>query len=310
MKLEIIIGAFGTRGDRNTGVVEETIYPEEGGIFTKFVGCSYLYKGLPSVTVIKALKIPKNALRSFIKLFKSRFILILLVPFLNKWILLKVCQLYLEVAYVSLANEYNIFYITTKENGVTRSTPRQTPIILEPKRYCTAVGELHRALTVMIEGIKSKAWKWVANRTKNIFCMFLQYDVAYKFRFQDILPEIDIEKLKNPIKELKRVRDIFFERERSDNMKAKWNKMFKPLFLYLRFSRRARNLLVKLLSEIDYEKIKLDKADWYYCLNRYVYNYRGLSYDDRVAIKERIDKEKGHDIPQVRIVGSDIQIIK
>jgi len=57
--------------------------------------------------------------------------------------------------------------------------------------------------------------------------------------------------------------------------------------------------MMRFLLELDYGKIKTDEADWYFCLKRKDYNFKGVLYEGRLIEKERIDREKGHKIPKV-----------
>lgn len=62
----------------------------------------------------------------------------------------------------------------------------------DPKEYCRFVGEIYRWFTeTLIEreqpGMKEK-WR----KIRDVVCVFLQHDDAYRFRLQDALPELNL----------------------------------------------------------------------------------------------------------------------
>ena len=86
---------------------------------------------------------------------------------------------------------------------------------LELNRYSQPVRELYRVIPE----------KW--SKERDIACFFLEYDMAYRYRFQDVLVELDKEAFKNnPAKEIGRLFDILSSRE-GDNegdysLTARW----------------------------------------------------------------------------------------
>jgi hypothetical protein len=75
-----------------------------------------------------------------------------------------------------------------------------------------------------------------------------------------------------------------------ENMAKKWKMMGDLLYWGIKFHGRTRKFLMKFFEEIDLEKIKMDEADWYHCLRRNDYNYGGLSIQERLLIRQKIDK--------------------
>src|SRR3990167_2488116 len=65
-----------------------------------------------------------------------------------------------------------------------------------PKKYCPAVREVYRIFTLAIEREKSKQMKVRWRRMRDSFCFLLEYDSAYRYRFQDIMGEADISQFK------------------------------------------------------------------------------------------------------------------
>jgi len=285
-EFHIVVGAFGDL-ENCIGVVEDKIYPEEGGVLTKFIGCSYLFKGYPNVRLVELLDTPKDLFSKIPELIgnmsflvKATFLMsFVFLRIIAKDFLMKVCETYVDISHRTIH-----------------------PYLLPEKDYVTSVKEIYRALGVAIAKVKNERLRNILYKIRDIFCMALNFDTAYKFRVQDILPKIDIVKLLDNLnKEIKRVCDIFIKRENAEGMKIRWKKLVRMLILFLMVSPTAKRLLMDFFLEVDLSKIKLDEADWYYCLKRHQYNFKGFSLEERLKFKEEIDKRKGHKIPIVRV---------
>lgn len=273
--IRIIKGAFGDDPENRYGIVEEITEPKEGGILVKFKGCSYLYKGYPKDETLKSLRAPKVAFRIFRHILSIKIVKIVLAAlfFIHRKsaekILLRFVKICLQESYYMIE-----------------------PNILEPREYCASVREIYRVMTLIMEEIESQKIREMMPMIRNTICMFLEYDNAYKFIMQDILPEIDKTKLKeSPIKEINRVFEIFFCRSR--RRQKRYTNLKKLIIYFLIFNKKGRKHLVKFISELNFERIKLDEADWYFSLQR-SYDFRGISREDRLKIKKKIDKEKNH----------------
>ena len=281
--ITLIIGAYGNLPSL-IGVVEKQVEPPEGGIFSKLMGCSYLFKGFPNVKIVHSLRTFKKALTVLppvinTKLGRIMVVIFVLMPkFIQKEFILKFCIGWRELAY----------------------DPIQASV-LPKEKYCVAVRELYRVLTFFIGKLKDGRIKEIADWGRNSACMILEYDSPYKFMVQDVLPEINKEAfMKNPAKEFQRIVDIFLKRSVTDEMEIGLRPLFKIISLALRFSRKARRIAKEFISEIDLEKVKLDEADRYFCMLRDNYDFWGTPFEERKLMKEKIDKEKGHKIPEVR----------
>ena len=291
--MKLIIGAYGNQPNC-VGIVEKIIKPESGGVFSKLLGCSYLYKGHPEIRMVKQLDISKDAFWILLDVFKSKVMIawaVILFLFSRKRAkkeFLKISEYYFKIAYEPIGK-----------------------LIPKRNKFCVSVKEVFQASDKVLNEIEDDEIRGVSEKMRNLLMLVLEFDGAYKYRLQDILPEISRSQLRfNTVKEIGRVIDIFLERESSIQMKRKWKRLKRiPMFI-LRFSKRARFLLLKLLSSMNYDRIKMDEADWFFCLERNDYDFGGKSFTERMEEKKIINKKKGHKIPKVTIQKEEKGIVK
>lgn len=103
-----------------------------------------------------------------------------------------------------------------------------------------------------------------------------EYDDAYRYRFQDIMTELDVELFKkNPTKELKRLVNIFKDRTLDSVYESKKNII--DLFIFSSYFLRKH-----FIKHVDYlKKCERDESDWYWsCLRGDNYLYKGMSKED------------------------------
>lgn len=115
-------------------------------------------------------------------------------------------------------------------------------------------------------------------------------DQAYRFRGQDIFPEVDKESLmKTPRKEILRLADLLASREIIGGQTPKIAAIRKILSFALLF-KGFRNPIKSFLEALDMEKIKFTINDQYWCANKFDYNYEGKTYEQRMAWRNEEDK--------------------
>lgn len=68
--------------------------------------------------------------------------------------------------------------------------------LVNPKRYSHAVREIHRVFSIMIERDNRPNEKEKLTYLRDLICMILEFDNAYRFRFQDGFSELDLDKIK------------------------------------------------------------------------------------------------------------------
>lgn len=143
---------------------------------------------------------------------------------------------------------------------------------IKTHRYSDAIRELNRAFSYpRNDSLKIKDLRLMI---RDVLCMILEFDNAYRYRAQDLLVEINKEKLKrNPVKELNRLADIALSREKEQQVKDTWKliKLFNNF--YLRFDLKLKKMVVDVLSELDYDKFNLKPEDVQFCKPRKDYTF-------------------------------------
>lgn len=147
---------------------------------------------------------------------------------------------------------------------------------LKPSMYCKSVRELHTILSNQSRDILYN--DDLREAVRDCFCMFMEFDNAYRFRMQDILIEMDkTALLANPAKEIGRLLQLMADREVAEpgktKMAEKWKMAKELICLFLRFNQSIANDMAKILSRIDLKEIELTEEDRYYCEFRKDYNF-------------------------------------
>lgn len=113
----------------------------------------------------------------------------------------------------------------------------------------------------------------------DIFAHIIEYDDAYRYRLQDICGEVSrVDLFKSPYKEGKRLLNLIIERENQEGMKKKWAKLKPLLILLVPFKRK----FLRLINDLDFNKMVLDEADKYWVSFREDYNYGGKTLNERM----------------------------
>ncbi len=235
--------------------LKQVVFGDEGGVLTYMGEHPYPYKGFPWGDVVEKMdivkKVSKGILGGFYHSTNKR-------SWLQKIFLLPCMWIFKDLIYAEV-------YAFHRFVGRFR---------LKPLRYCTAIRELHRAYSYEQPG-EDPQTRDLRLKFRDLLCMHLEYDNAYRYRFQDLFPELNKDLLvKNPIKELTRMFDIAIEREILQEIKDTWTLTKLYLNYYLRFDKRVRKSLVGVLCQIDPELIKLDDGDKHFCEKRVDYKFK------------------------------------
>jgi len=263
---DLVGGALGEM--KGCAAYVEEVKMSEQGYLTKYFGVSYYFHGKTDNDVIDRVTITKRAFREIIRLFPVKFF--------------------------KITSSFALIY--RAEGGLKSKCLRQ-------EEFCPSCRELIRVGLEYAENTLRGKWftpkELEAKKQFDdlVFCfaMFLQCSLSYRMRVQDIFGIMDKENFrKAPIKELWRVRKEVLWRE--NVVKEMMSVIFWVALLGLIFKRK---LICGFISELDFDKVRMDEADWYFSLRRGSYDYKGLSLYQRIVEAEKIDKEEGNIILEV-----------
>ncbi len=139
-KVNVVIGAFGNTEGCN-GIVEKVETPESGGIFTKYVGCNYLYKGYPEVIILDYIYASKKIFSGLTALFLNKYLRVILgftglmALIFKKKVIIPIMDYFLNIAYWI---EYKYQYALPKE------------------KYCVFVRELYDVSEKILNKLENK----------------------------------------------------------------------------------------------------------------------------------------------------------
>lgn len=292
--MKITEGAFGDileKSSTNRGLVEDIIRLENGEVFTKFYGCSYLLKGDFTKNITLNIGLGKMMISGMLREIVMQFFLLKLSILLMYIFARKRLYHYLWV--------YS-YYININSTATLVKNQLSSPIKEMKRAMDVAIGKERKRRNFPEDGgINSRVGNPcdIMLNVSGFTFYFLQYDTAYKFPLQDILELLNKENLREHFyREINRLFSILIQRtdSRHENMVRKWVYLKKICLIGLFLFPSFRRIIKDFLLELDIDKVKLDEADWYFCLQKWFHNYRGVPLEERVKEKERIDKEKGH----------------
>ncbi len=219
-------------------------FPDKGGVLTYMDGYAHPYKGFPffefvdKIDMIK--KVQRATLSSFYHSIKRAKWKLIFLP----WVLSDLARAFVYT-----------FYRTVER------------FRLKPLRYADAVRELHRAFS------KEESDE-MRHQLRDVACMLLEMDNAYRYRFQDIIVELDQAALrKRPFREVKRIMELLSERETTQEVKDTWRLVSYFLPFLLLVNPPFRKALVEVLGSLDLEKVALSIEDRFYCEKRLDYKF-------------------------------------
>jgi hypothetical protein len=278
-------------GILNSGLVVREDRPDEGGIYLHIYGYRYTYKGTPNADAVYALHRVKKTLLPLARSFNNTAwkILFGLFYFIPSPIKMKIIEPFVNFAFETM--EWNL-----------------AEHLLDPKRYCNPVRELYRVFTVMESYERFPQMKKVLHFIRDFFCMMVEYDSAYRFRFQDIMAEIKKEELldgkKLMAKEIDRMFDILLAREVPEKphtgkadydppMQHKWRFLKGMMGLAIRFIWFVPKIIREFAEITDFEKLKFDDGDKYFVYMRKDYEFFGIPLPERIQMRKKIEDEVG-----------------
>src|SRR3990167_2401222 len=213
---------------KDTQSLNRVEYPDEGGILTYLGENIYPYRGFPFAEFVERIDLTKKLSRGFLsglyhELKGNTLKLVLLLPAL--WVFKKFVH-----------SAIYAFYRIVERSRI------------KPGMYCQAIRELHRAFTDDSYTEDGKT-RQLRHRLGDLLCMVLEFDNAYRFRFQDVIAHLDKPNLKkNPVKELIRLLGIMQSQENGQDINDTWTLLKLFCKLYLRFDGTLKSILVDVLT--------------------------------------------------------------
>lgn len=259
----------GITDDPNKLAITKVLFPEEGGVYTYFDGLEHPAKGFCYGETVETVDEVKKT------------IMALLTGFFDAMSKGKLRTLIFAFLFKKQ-------FVAIGKRLVIQIDYRMRRVRQKPDKYCTCAREIYRVFNLMetwypeyVKEIKS---------IKNIICMALEYDDAYRYTLQDTLPELDKDAVKkNTVKEIKRILDLVLERD-NRGLCVKLLKIRKLLFL-LNYSKGVRTILERFLCELDLDKIKLDEADSFHAHYKESYNWDHVKNYKQKEEEKRKSKE-------------------
>jgi len=120
----------------------------------------------------------------------------------------------------------------------------------------------------------------ISNKFARYFACLLEFDDAYRYRFQDVMTEInEVDLFKNPAKEFIRILKIYKSRDREDTS-SKMAILEPAIHILFRLS-WFKKAFMSALKDINIKDMKLDVTDIYWTNMRIDYKFRGLTHEER-----------------------------
>jgi hypothetical protein len=265
----------------NETVIKKIIMPKDGGIYRYPLGIKYPIKGLQSKRAISDIRIVKNIIVNFSRLatdnvIRFSIIIFLILPyFLTEKTILNILESFGHFTERILGRNY-----------------------LKNERLCISGRAIYRIgnelanIVPDCQGIEYKL-KLTIERITMALCTIWEYDYPYRYIGQDIFSELNIVSLKeNPEKEIMRLFDILIERNQVGWMKTKFKRIKLLTLLLIKHKRKWIKKIVEIINEEDIKNLSLDQADTYYASLITNYNCKGLSLDDRILLRKKLNKKQ------------------
>lgn len=225
-------------------------FPEAGGVLSYMGNFEHPYKGFPFFEFVDKIDFMKKTLRAIMSSFYHSIKN-------EKW---RVLGLLLISGPLIKAFIY-VFH---------RMVDR---FKLKPKMYSDAIRELHRSFSVEYD--EKPEEREMRLMLRDIVCMVLEMDNAYRFRFQDAIVELNQEVLlKRPIKEVVRVLTILSSRETTPEVRDTWTLVKYFLISQLVVNRKMKKMMVRVLRGLDLSKVALSVEDIEFCKKRKDYKFK------------------------------------
>jgi hypothetical protein len=229
-------------------------FPETGGTFTYYQGQEYPVKGFAYGDIVEKVDEMKKLMIGILKHSLAlssfeKFKMLLMLLFFRKTTIKMIEGL--MISFQSWVKRYR----------------------LKPIRYCRVCREIYRVGTKLIEDTADKTTKLVIEALRDILCLILEYDDAYRYRFQDIIKEMDKSAIKRNVrKELNRLFSIL--RQRDKQLAKKWRAIEAVISLFLIINKNIRKIIQELLLELNINEVVMDKGDIHHAKRKTSYSWQ------------------------------------
>ena len=188
--------------------LERVEFPEKGGILTYMQGQDHPYKGFPLGEFVEKNDIMKKLSKGILSGFFHE-------AFKVEGKRIKLKSLFHLISGIIAFKTIVRVEIYTFYRFVER-------VRIKSEKYSDAIRELYRAFSVEIPKESDKT-KVLRLQLRDLICMHLEFDNAYRYRFQDISEEHNPALFKkNSIKEILRCLTVMQKREIKDEVKDSW----------------------------------------------------------------------------------------
>ena len=234
-------------------------FPEAGGVLTWMDGHEQPYKGFPFYEFVDRIDFIKKITRSFLSgLYHS---------FKDSWKI----KLITVIPAFWVSKIFVRAFVYTFYRMIERFR-------IKSIRYSDAVRELYRAFSYEDDNEKVNE-RTFRLQIRDLICMLLEFDNAYRYRFQDVLGDFNLN-FKNSTDEIIKLLDIMMVRERHEDVRNTWVLIRLFVKYYIRYDRQLSRILQKVMSRIDLSKVAFDASDIHFCSKRQDYNFK--HYEHRI----------------------------
>ncbi len=253
-----------------TYIPKETHFIEGKGIFVEWEGVPFWSKGIASKEAIYAISMPK---RVFIEAFKMLANKSMILPLMIAFLFKRQKNLRLACEYLINVADLTMF-----------------PFYIQEEYEMAIAKEIRIAIKEFLKGLGVA--EDLGLKVGKIIGSFIEYDNAYRYRLQDIMMEINKEKLlKDFPSEVNRMLRILAEREVGNLFTIeKFATIGKVLTLSWKipFIKKA---IKASIQTTNFDNMKLDEADLYHTYLYGDYNVGGLSFKERIEKLREIHGE-------------------
>lgn len=228
---------------------------EKGGVVTYMGSMPFPYKGFPFFEFVDKIDVLKKLFRGFLsgcyhQFKRKKLLLITLLPAF--WAVKPLSRVALYTAHRHI-DRFKI----------------------KPEMYSDAVRALYYAFT-------REDMSEFQVMFRDTLCMVLEMDNAYRYRFQDVIVNLDKYALNtDPKRELLRLLGILSERERTQDVKDTWTLIKLATSFYLSVDREFKNNLVSGFTALELSQVKMTIEDKLFAAGRKDYLFGFMLSPDK-----------------------------